>query len=174
MNPKITSSVLLICLCIVLVGCSGAAVQVQAAQPVASMSAKGKEFIEIYNCDQQIDLHRSLVEEAQVTSTTTFSNFAAATTTGDSLQLSEELIAILTAQIESTYQKNVEAATTRVSQVDLLVPVGKIRAYDIFWTQETYSSSVVFEFNDAKYTAAYTYTVNIPDAAVSSEIACTG
>lgn len=88
--------------------------------------------------------------------------------------MSGELKASLVAQIESTYQKKVDEAKQQVEAVDLFVPVGKIRMYDIFWRQETYNSTVSFKANNDTYTVAYTYTVNIPDAVVNTEISCTG
>jgi hypothetical protein len=147
---------------------------VQAAQAVAGESTMSNKSIEIYNCDLQTDLHRSLTEEAQVTCTTAFSDFAVSASSGEPLELSEELKASLTEQIESAYQKKVDEAKQQVEAVDLFVPVGKIRMYDIFWRQETYSSTVAFKANNETYTIAYTYIVNIPDAAVNTEISCTG
>lgn len=51
MMPKFSLSILMVCLCLILVGCSGAAIQVQAAQAVAGESTMSKKYVEIYNCD---------------------------------------------------------------------------------------------------------------------------
>ncbi len=174
MTPKFSLGVLMLCLSLILAGCNGAVIQVHAAQAVVGESAMSKKSVEIYNCDQQTDLHRPLSEEAQVTCTLTISDIATSTSTSDTLELSDELKAELTARIESAYRKHVDEAKKQVEAVDLFVPVGKIRMYDIFWRQETYSSTVSFKADSDTYTAAYTYTVNIPDAVVNTEISCTG
>lgn len=173
MKKSTPLSTVFILIGIVLAGCGGGAIQVHAVQAVASENPSSKEELEIYNCDRQTDLHRSLAEETQVTCTTAISS-AASTASGDTLVIPEELKADLAAQIEQTYLKNKEEAEAKVSQMDLLVPVGKIRTYAITWKQEVYASTIAFRYNDIRYTAAYTYTVNIPGATIATEISCTG
>lgn len=173
MIRKIALALLILCSALIWAGCSVTTVHVNQAVAVESESSLSTKWLELRNCDAQTELHRSLAEEAQVACTVHLTGVATAASSDGTLELTTALKARLTEQIESTYQQACEEAKTSVSQVDLVVPVGRINLYKIDWQQQVFSSTISFEMDRKTYTAPYTYSVDIPDATISTEMACT-
>jgi len=146
---------------------------VSQAMPMESESSLSDQSLELRNCDGKADLHRSLAAEAQVASHIIISDEATAPSTGDTTVLSADRKVSLAEQVERAYQQVYEEAKTSVEQKDIVVPVGKIRTYTIYWKQQVFSSTISFTMDTETYAATYTYTLDIPHITISSEIGCT-
>ena len=188
MLRKIIPRILIFCLCLVCVGCSGKSTQgIQStpavnqilanfilATPVKGESSLSNQTLELRNCDGKAELHRSLATEKQVVCHVTIAGEATSTTTGDTLKLSAEMKDRLAEQVQNAYQQVYEEAKARVEQTDFVVPVGKIRTFTIYWEQQVHTSTISFPIDDEDYTVSYTYTLDVPRKSIASEISCTG
>jgi hypothetical protein len=118
-------------------------------------------------------LHQSLSEHAQVALSITISDKATPTTTSNDLELTPEIKAALEENVKITYQTVYEAEIARVAQTDILVPVGKIYTYSVYWRKQSFSSTISFTLDGITYTAPYTYSLDLPFLTKTQETGCT-
>lgn len=169
---KIALAMLILCSGLLLAGCNGAPIQVKRAKAVEGESSLNSQWLELNNCEGETELHRSLAEEEPVICTITISDTATIGASGQTLELTSILKTELTEQIELAYQQEYEEAKNLVQQDEMIVPVGRVHLYEISWKQRVFSSTVRFIVDEKTYTAAYTYTLDIPDAILSTRKAC--
>jgi hypothetical protein len=62
---------------------------------------------------------------------------------------------------------------TEVERTEMVVPIGKIRTYKVYWKQLVFSSTLAFPINDEMHTADYRYTLDIPHVIITMEVGCT-
>lgn len=175
---KTSAAILLvICLGILLVGCANLPVLGNSALPVVNKAEPvkttlDKETIELRNCDGLAG-EIPLSEKAPVNCQVTIPAEANAVDTGASSAIPGELQTQLADQVKATYQPLCDEATAAASQSILEVPAGRIRMFEINWTRQTISSTVSYKQDDQSYSAAYTYTLDVPAAIVIMETGCT-
>jgi hypothetical protein len=154
-----------------LAGCGGVQIQVARAEPVER--ALDAQSMDLRNCDSPTELRRSLASEVEIDQEVTIADQATAMAGGETAEISPEVKAKLVAEVERAYTQVYEEAKTGVEQTELTVPVARIHTYRIEWKEQVFSSSVSFSMDGETYTAAYTYTLYIPDEAGFFEIGCT-
>ena len=173
MLHKMVIGIFILFLCLIFAGCSDETVQVNQAIPVNSESPFGKQSLELRNCEGKEELHRTLASQVEIASTITIAEEATSIATGDTMALSTAMKAPLSDQVKRAYQQAYEAAKDSVEQVDLAVPVGRIRTFTVDWKRQAYSSTISFTVNNEACTAAYTYTLDIPEITSFREMSCT-
>lgn len=173
MLQRITLRTLVLCLCLISVGCGITSVQVNQAIPVKSESTLSNQSIELRNCEGNEELHQALPTEVAVASTITIPDEATSVKTGATLAIPVELKTNLTDQVQSTYQQAYEDAQNSFELTDMVVPVGMIRTFAINWKRQDFSSTISFRMNNEACTASYTYTIDIPEVTLFREISCT-
>ncbi|HSB66015.1 MAG TPA: hypothetical protein VLD65_05505 [Anaerolineales bacterium] len=187
MLQKITQGALVLCMYLICLGCNGKSIQgiqvtptsnpavpvVNVASPIKSESSLSNQTIELRNCDGEDELHQSLAVEAQIVCNIMISDEAMSTITRNTKLLSKEMKLPLEDQIEIAYQQVFDEAKTGVDQNDLMVPINRIRTFQINWTKQVFSSTISFTMDDEAYTVSYTYTLDIPDAIIAMETGCT-
>ena len=181
MAQKWILGTLILCLCLIGAGCgnqstqSGQAVPiVNLTTPVESESPLINQSLEIRNCDGKTELNRSLADEAQVDFNVTLAEQGTSLTNGKPIELSTDMKAQLVDQIKLAYQQVYAEKQASVEQTEVTVPVGRIRTFTIYWTQQVFNSTVSFPTNDHEtFTTVYTYTLNIPSVTLAKEMACT-
>lgn len=187
MCQKTSLGIWIICTVLFCAGCTGESVQlsklvpaggqakatVEQVSPVDGKSSFSNQTLELKNCDGKEDLHKSLASEAQVVCTISIADKATATTTGADLELSLEMKTNLEEQVKSAYQSAYEEARASVEQKDIVVPIGKIHTYTIFWKQQIFNSTVSFKTDGVTYTTPYTYTLDIPRITIKEQTGCT-
>lgn len=187
MLRKITFGILIVCLCLSYVGCSGKSTQRIQVTPTASQTApvinlasvikressQNKQSLELRNCDGKTELQRSLAAETQVICHASIANHATSTKTGATVELSAEMKARIAQQVRNTHQQMCAEAQTSVEQTYFVVPINRIRVFEIYWTKQVFNSTFSFPMDDDTYTASYTYSLDIPAATVTIETGCT-
>ena len=177
MSKSITGISLIICLGILVVGCSSLPAAGKSATAVVNMaepveSSLEKEIVEIRNCDNKSE-HHPLTEKAPVACQATIASQASPGGEGEPLTLTTELKTLLADQVQAAYQQTCDAAKAGTEQADLYVPMGKIKTWTINWTRQTFNSTVSFAQDELTYSAVYTYTLDTPTAAIIMETGCT-
>jgi hypothetical protein len=187
MLNKTRFSLWILCASIICAGCAGnlpqigglipkddrGGVNVEPVAPVDGISLLEKRSLELRNCQSKEDLHKSLATEAQVACTIQVANTAIPITTGAAFQLSPEMRTNIEKQVKDTYQAAYDEAQASVEQKEVVVPIGRIHKYTIFWKQQVFKSSASFSLENISYTVPYTYTLEIPRITISEQIACT-
>jgi hypothetical protein len=143
------------------------------AEPVNGESRLSNRSLELRNCDGKQDLHKSLASEAQVICTISIADTATAVKSGAILDLSPETKTNLEEQVKSVYQSAYDEARVSVEQKVVVVPIGKIHKYKIYWKQQVFNSTVSFSTDNVTYTAPYTYTLDIPRITITEQTGCT-
>jgi hypothetical protein len=173
MVHKIILAALILFMCLTMSGCKGSSVQVSQVAPIESNSSLSDRTVEIRNCDGTTELHRSLAAEAQVERQITIADIVTAVASGDSVELSPDIKTLLTDQIDQAYSQVYGEVKTEVERTEMVVPIGKIRTYKVYWKQQVFSSTLSFPINDEMYIADYRYTLDIPHVIITTEISCT-
>jgi hypothetical protein len=173
MIHKTILGALIFIMCLTLSGCNGRSVQISQVAPIESNSSISDRTVEIRNCDGTAELHRSLAAEAQVERQITIADVATAVTSGETVELSPDIKNLLADQIDRAYSQVFEGIKTEVEQTEIVVPLGKIRTYRIYWKQQVFSSTLAFPINDEMHTADYRYTLDIPHVIITMEVGCT-
>jgi hypothetical protein len=187
MLNKTRFSLWILCASLICAGCAGNLPQIGGlvpkdnragvkVEPVVSVDGKSlleKRSLELRNCQSKEDLHKSLATEAQVACTVQVANTAIPITTGAALQLSPEMKTNIEKQVKDTYQGAYDEAQASVEQKEVVVPIGRIHKYTIFWKQQVFKSNASLEMDDVSYSVPYTYTLDIPRITISEQMACT-
>jgi hypothetical protein len=181
MTQKWILGTLILCLCLMGIGCGDQSLRGNQAVPIVNLTTPVKsespltnQSLEIRNCDGNTEIHRSLADEAQMDFKVTLAEQGALLTNGKPIELSTDTKAQLVDQIKLAYQQIYAEKQASVEQTDLTVPVGRIRTFTIYWEQQVFNSTVSFQTDDLEtFTTMYTYTLDIPSVTLAREMACT-
>lgn len=81
---------------------------------------------------------------------------------------------MLEMEINQTYESEAIRTQSAVEDIDLLIPVDRIRTFVILWDEQVYESHATFQFDGETYTASYTYKISTPTLENILEMGCTG
>jgi uncharacterized protein (DUF1499 family) len=156
---------------LLLAGCRGQSARVDIPEPVETQLETQK--VELRNCESKTALHKSLASLVEIEKVITISPTATSPTSGEQIQISSQLENQLISEVDQAYRQKYEQAAKALEEVELVVPVGKIRTFEIEWIQQKFTSTIYFTVDQEEYAAEYTYQICIPHDVGYVEMSCT-
>lgn len=173
LKPRSEISLLSLTLMIflLLTGCREQPAHIDIPEPVETQLETQK--VELRNCESKTELRKPLASLVEIEKVITISPTATSRASGEQIQISSQLESQLISEVDRAYQQKYEQATKELGQVELIVPVGKIRTFEIEWMQQTFTSTISFTVDQEEYAAEYTYQMCVPHDVGYVEMSCT-
>jgi hypothetical protein len=167
----ITHLVRITILFLLLTSCQEQPVQVSLVEP--SITQMETQKVELRNCESKAEMRKNLSEVVTIDQEITISPTATSIETGDKLEISTQLRQQLEAEVNQAYHQLTKQARQELEKAELIVPVGKIRTFEVAWEKHLYSSKLSFSQDNNRYSADYTYLICIPQVLGYVEMSCT-
>lgn len=172
MIKKIPNCTQMIFLLALLVGLSlassgcGARIVVNQAEPVEN--TLDAQTIQVNNCNNETEK----VAVLEIQQNYKIDDYAITGANERRVVILPEKMAELEAQLEMVYAQVYDATLTSIGHVEMTAPSDMIRAYTIEWTEQVYSSTIIFREGFKKYTTTYTYELRIPKEEAFTDFIC--
>ncbi len=154
-----------------LTGCGEQPIRIDIPVPIEKQLETQK--VELRNCESKTELHKSLDSLVEIEKVITVSPTATSPASGGHIRISPQLENRLISAVERAFQEKYEQASKELEEVELAVPVGKIRTFEIEWVQQTFTSVIHFIVDQNEYVAEYIYQICIPQDVGYVEMSCT-
>jgi hypothetical protein len=151
--------------------CSRQNIQVVRAEALYN---ENRQYLEIRNCQCDEDIQKTLSEETESASGLTISDVMTSTSSGQIVPISPEIRNLLEAEISQTYAAETKIAQAAMDEIELFIPVDRIRTFIIIWEEQVFDSHVIISHNGETFRVTYIYTISTPILENFHEMGCTG
>jgi hypothetical protein len=164
-------AILIFFLSLGITACSTQAVQVVRAQ---ALQSSNRQFLEIRNCQDEEDFNIKLRDEVEAQPALMLADEMESSSSGQKVQIPSEVRDMLKTEINRTYADEARKAQSAIEEIELIIPVDRIRTFVILWDEQVYESYATFQYDGESYTASYTYKISTPTLENFLEMGCTG
>jgi hypothetical protein len=183
MMKHLQKSIVVIFLSLAIVSCqSGAASQQPQGDGIQDIRVNTAALTEVKvsseefplpNCGGTGEIHQTLGSHASVFKSVTVGEKATLKGGGEA-DIPETAKLKLEIEIEASYQKTYESASSRLDTIDMPAAKGTHVVYVIGWYEQIYESIVEYSSDGKVYEVPYTYKLRIPKIEDSFQLVCDG